>query len=244
MDPKEYELMFRVERIHWWYLGMQTITEKILDHLHLNDIAILDAGCGTGAAMTGYLSNYGTVTGVDLSPLALGFCKKREANHLGCASVLDLPFAASTFDLVTSFDVLYENSVLDDKAAIQEFARVLRPGGRIFLRLPAYDWLRGQHDRVIHTARRYNRRQVVSILQDSGLDVELASYANMFLFPFALLKRMFEGTFPKHDPVSDLSFPTGPLNTLLKKILSSEFPLISRQFVPFGLSVIAVARKN
>ncbi len=236
--------MFRVERSHWWYLGMQSITENLLNRLRLSDIAILDAGCGTGAAMTGYLSKYGTVTGIDLSPLALDFCKKRGASRLGCASVLDLPFAPSTFDLVTSFDVLYENSVLNDKAATREFSRVLRPGGRIFLRLPAYDWLRGQHDEVIHTARRYNCRQVVSILQACDLDVELASYANMFLFPIALIKRMFERTFRKHDPVSDLSFPAGPLNTLLKKILSSESPLISRQAVPFGLSVIAIARKN
>jgi SAM-dependent methyltransferase len=238
--------MFRVERIHWWYLGMQKITESLLDRwLPGNSrMDILDAGCGTGAAMTGYLSKYGTVTGIDLSPLALGFCKRRGAALLGCASVLDLPFAGSSFDLVTSFDVLYEDSVLDDAAAVKEFSRVLRPGGLILLRLPAYDWLRGRHDQVIHTARRYDRRQVVAMLQKRGLGVELASYANMFLFPFALIKRTVERIFRDHDLVSDLSFPVGPLNTLLRKILSLEAPLISRHALPFGLSVIVLARKN
>jgi SAM-dependent methyltransferase len=238
--------MFRVECTHWWYLGMQTITETLLDHFNLNgsSLDILDAGCGTGGGMTGYLSKYGTVTGVDLSTLALGFCKERGANRISCASVLNLPFMASTFDLVTSFDVLYEDSVENDVTAVAEFFRTLRPGGRIILRLPAYDWLRGQHDQVIHTARRYNCKQVVDALQKNGFEVELASYANMFLFPIVLIKRTLERLFPRQNSTSDLTFPIGLLNTLLKWILSSEALLITNHDLPFGLSVIAIARKK
>jgi ubiquinone/menaquinone biosynthesis C-methylase UbiE len=246
LHPKEYELMFHVERKHWWYLGMQSITEALLKSRYPNrrGLDILDAGCGTGSAMTGYLANYGTVTGVDISPLALDFCRVRGATRLGRASVLHLPFADASFDLLTSFDVLYEDSVSDDGSALKEFFRVLRPGGRLFLRLPAYDWLRGRHDRVIHTARRYYRKQVVSMLQANNLEVELASHANMFLFPIALLKRMFDQLFQNRPPASDLEFPAGLLNRLLRNILAMEAPLIEKYHLSFGLSVITIAKKK
>jgi SAM-dependent methyltransferase len=246
LNPSEYELMFQVEQKHWWYLGMQGITETLLRDRYPNrgNLDILDAGCGTGFAMTGYLPNYGTVTGIDISRLALDFCLQRGASRLGRGSVLQLPFADACFDLVTSFDVLYEDSVLDDDAVLEEFFRVLRPGGRVLLRLPAYDWLRGQHDRVIHTARRYQRRQVISMLQASKFEVELASHANMFLFPMALIKRVFDQLFKNHPPTSDLAFPVGPVNALLGKILALEAPLIRKYRLPFGLSIIAIAKKK
>ena len=235
-----------MEGVHWWYRGMQTITETLLDCYQPGDSwnAILDAGCGTGGMLTACLSHRGIVTGVDLSPLAMGFCQTRGAQRLARASILDLPFAAATFDLVISFDVLYEDSVPDDRGAIREFARVLREGGVLFLRLPAYDWLRGEHDRVINTARRYRLRQVVSMLRDNGLEVELASYANMFLFPFALIKRSLERVIRNPRPVSDLAFRVGPLNSLFERILAMEAALIPRFPLPFGLSVLAIARKD
>jgi SAM-dependent methyltransferase len=238
--------MFHVERKHWWYQGMRSITEALLKERYPNyiNLDILDAGCGTGSAMMDYLSKYGAVTGVDLSSLALDFSKKRGANRLARASVLNLPFGDSQFDLVTSFDVLYEDSVFDDKSALKEFFRVVRPGGRIYLRLPAYDWLRGQHDKVIHTARRYHLRQVVSLLQVNNAEIELISYANMFLFPAALLKRMLDQFFKNRPPVSDLEFPAGPVNKLLQNILTLESLLLKKISLPFGLSIIAIAKKK
>jgi hypothetical protein len=113
------------------------------------------------------------------------------------------------------------------------------------LRLPAYDWLRGQHDQVIHTARRYQRRQVTSLLQNSHFEVELVSHANMFLFPIALIKRVFDRWVNRdRPPASDLEFPAGPANRLLKAILSLEAPLIANHGLPFGLSIIAIAKRN
>ncbi|MBI3150518.1 MAG: class I SAM-dependent methyltransferase, partial [Chloroflexi bacterium] len=131
MDPQEYELMYQVEDRHWWYQGMAAITRAALDRwVHFPNLRILDAGCGTGAAMTTYLAEYGKVTGVDLYPQALEFCRKRHAPRLACASVLNLPFAPASFDLVTSFDVLYERGVSSETTALKEFFRVLTPSGR------------------------------------------------------------------------------------------------------------------
>lgn len=246
MDPKEYEIMYGVEDHHWWYLGMETITRSILNRWYAPgaNLSILDAGCGTGAAMTTYLAEYGTVTGIDLYAIALDFCKRRKAQRLAQASVTHLPFASESFDLITSFDVLYERAVSDDATPLAEVSRVLVKGGRVFLRLPAYNWLRGQHDIGIHTARRYTAGEVKTLLRKTGLSVAHISYANTFMFPAALVKRMAERMWPPEVGQSDLAMEAGSFNSLLQNILSLEAPLVSHIGLPFGLSVIAVGEKQ
>ena len=245
MDPREYELMYRVEDHHWWYRGMASITRAVIQRWVKPEtsLKILDAGCGTGAAMTTYLADYGEVTGVDLYPQALEFSRKRNARHLARASVLDLPFAPASFDLVTSFDVLYERGVSDEIRALNEFARVLTKSGRVLLRLPAYDWLRGQHDARVHTNRRYTKGLVRNLLEQSGFFPEHISYANTFLFPLAVLKRLSERFSPLKEEQSDLSMDAGWLKGIFETILASESFFISRFGMPYGLSVMAVARK-
>lgn len=244
MDPNEYELMYQVEDRHWWYQGMSTITRAILNRwVHFSNPKILDAGCGTGAAVTTYLAEYGKVTGVDLYPQALEFCRKRNAPRLAHASILNLPFASASFDLVTSFDVLYERAVSSEETALCEFFRVLTPNGKILLRLPAYDWLRGQHDERVHTNRRYTKRLVQGLLEQSGFIVEHLSYANTFLFPLAVVKRLSERILPSKNNRSDLALNAGRFNSILKNILASEAPLVAQASLPYGLSVIAVGRK-
>lgn len=237
--------MYSVEDRHWWYKGMETITKATLNRwVHISNPRILDAGCGTGAAMTTYLAEYGKVTGVDLYPQALEFCRKRNAPRLALASVLNLPFAPASFELVTSFDVLYERAVSNEGTALDEFFRVLSDGGYILLRLPAYDWLRGQHDERVHTNRRYTKKLVKELLEQSGFVVEHLSYANTFLFPLAVAKRLSERIFPPKDDQSDLSLDAGGFNSILKNILSNEAPFVAQASLPYGLSVFAVGRKR
>jgi len=246
MDPSEYELMYRVEQEHWWYRGMEVITRAVFDHWlpARRDLRVLDAGCGTGAALATYLKEYGVATGVDLSPLALGFCHRRDLRRLSRASLLDLPFAPASFDLVASFDVLYERAIPSDLTALRELARVLAPGGFLFLRLPAYDWLRGAHDEVIHTARRYTARRIADLLRQSGLTPLHLTYANTLLFPLAAAKRLLERLRPAQKAESDLEMRTGRLNGILRRILTAEAPWVSSRGFPFGLSVLALAQKS
>jgi SAM-dependent methyltransferase len=246
LDTKEYELIYRVEQFHWWYLGMQALTRSVLNRWYHpeSSLQILDAGCGTGAGMVTYLAEYGRVTGVDISPIALKFCQMRNLRCLARASVEELPFLSGTFDLITSFDVLYEQAVMSDAAALAEFARLLKPGGRLLLRLPAYNWLRGQHDQVIHTARRYTTHQISGLLRQSGFIVEHLTYANTFLFPLALIKRLSEKIWPGQLPQSDLTLKSGCFNCILRVILAAEAPFVARQGLHYGLSVIAVGQRK
>jgi ubiquinone/menaquinone biosynthesis C-methylase UbiE len=244
MDPKEYDIMYRAEQSHWWYQGMAAITKTILETFHApgSGLAILDAGCGTGAGLL-FLSRYGSVTGLDISPYALRFCSDRGCTQVTGASVMALPFRAETFDLVTSFDILYFEGI-HDETALREAARVLRPGGRLLLRVPAFDWLRGTHDTRVSTAHRYTSKELAGKLVKSGFEIELLSYANMILFPLALLKRFTERWRPTPQQDSDIAVNVGAFSGLLRGCLFLESRWIRHRRFPFGLSVVAMAKKN
>jgi len=245
MNFEEYEVMYQVEDHHWWYLGMAQITCRVLERFLPRDrseLRILDAGCGTGAVMK-YLCQYGEVTGFDFSAEALRFSHQRAHTRLAQASVLEIPFASSHFDLIVSFDVICETGVNDEQALL-EFRRILKPGGLVMLRLPAYNWLRGKHDVATHISHRYTRDEITAKLNRSGLTPVRLSYANMFLFPVAVAKRLGERLFSPGQTGSDLTLDPGPLNGALRSILSAEAPLISAVGLPFGLTVVALARRD
>ena len=243
MNREEYEVMYQVEDRHWWYLGMERITRGLLDRAIGRNapLRILDAGCGTGAVM-GYLNDYGAVTGFDFAVEALRFCRQRGRDQLTQASVLKMPYVDSAFDLVVSFDVICQRDV-EDEQALLELARVLKPGGRLLLRLPAYNWLRGKHDQATHVTHRYTRREIKSKLSRAGFTAERLSYANTFLFPIAALKRLSEPFFTKQQNGSDLTLNPGSMNGIFRAILGAEAPLVRSIGLPFGLTVVALARK-
>ena len=157
-------------------------------------------------------------------------------------SVEALPFASASFDVLTSFEVVYHLGVGNDACAFEEFRRVLKPGGLLLLRLPAHDWLRGEHDRLVHTRHRYTPGEVRSKLAAAGFGVEILTWANTVLFPPAVAKRLMErGATADAEP--DLWQPPGPVNAVLESAIAIEALAIPRRLpLPFGLSVLAVAR--
>jgi SAM-dependent methyltransferase len=237
-------MMYRAEDHHWWYSGMRAITTAVLDR-HVgrsHPLSILDAGCGTGSTMQ-YLKEYGQVTGVDMAPEAVSFCRERGLERLGQASICELPFADASFDLVTSFDVVCQCEPTLADNALSGFLRVLRPGGHLLLRMPAYQWLFGRHDELVHNLRRYTRGEISRQLRRHSFVLEHASYANCLLFPLAAMKRLKDRLIPPKQACSDVSVTGGRTNSLLAGLLRAEAPLVSRMGLPFGLTVVTLARK-
>jgi SAM-dependent methyltransferase len=244
LDPNEYKTMFSIEDTHWWYLGMAAIFNEVITRWVPNKrMRILDAGCGSGASMQGWLSDFGSVTGLDISITALEFCKLREVNRLIQGSINQIPIQSDSFDMVTSFDVLYERAVPEVLPAIIDIKRILVPGGYFILRVPAYNWLHGRHDDRVNTARRFTISEISTLLRKGGFLVRHRSYVNAILFPIALYKRMAEKWFPKSKTVSEFYVPGKITNRILTAVLKSEAPIVSRFGFPYGLSIAVVAQK-
>jgi SAM-dependent methyltransferase len=246
MEREQYEIMRAAEDHHWWYRGMAHVTSELLrTRVGKSDAReVLDAGCGTGANLE-LLAPFGRVTGLDFSQRALDYCHARGAERLVRASVTDMPFADASFDLILSCDVLSEVGSPGDVAGLAEFARVLRPGGKLLLRLPAYAWLGGgRHDRAVETRHRFGKAELRAKLDAAGFDVEVLSHANALLFPLALGVRGLERVMPEREARAETSVPAGPVNAVFKALLSAEAPLVRSTGLPFGLTLISLATKR
>ena len=232
---------------------MREVTSTLLDPVlpPTRDRMILDAGCGTGGMLT-WLARYageGKVVGIDLVSDALRFCRARQQQDIAQASVVSLPFADATFDVVTSFDVLVQlPSATADTQAIGEMYRVLRPGGIVYVRVAAHEWMRSGHDKALGTQRRYTLPSLSEKLEAAGFTVLRATYANMLLLPVAMLRRLALKRIGLADSGSDVK-PLPPhlawLNTLLRSALVREARLLKRpqRNLTTGLSATVIAEK-
>lgn len=239
METREYKAMFEVEDTHFWYKGMRKITKTLLDK-HLpkrKGLKIIDVGCGSGRNIL-FLKKYGWVSGFDISPHAIKYCKKRGLKNIKKGSIDKILYKDYFFNLVTCFDVLGQIEVKNINKSIKEFYRVLKPGGILLIRVAAYDWLMGYHDQAVHTKHRFENEELKILLKNNNFEVLKASYVNCFLFPLAIFKRLFN-----KSSVSDVKPINHILNWIFKIPLFFEAVLIKYLNFPFGLSIIIVAEK-
>jgi ubiquinone/menaquinone biosynthesis C-methylase UbiE len=252
MQPADHAYLYQLEDSFWWFAGMREITAALLDPIgpSTTDRAILDAGCGTGGMMS-WLAKYagrGSVTGIDLSPAALDFCRLGGHKTVAQASVTSLPFPDSTFDLVTSFDVLVQLAGADsDDLALSEIRRVLKPGGITFVRVAAYEWMKSSHDAALNTQHRYSLAELVEKMKHAGFEVLRATHANSLLMPLAIFQRQVLKRIglASGSDVKPLPSLLRWLNPVLTAALRAEARLLTRPQakLSFGLSAICVARK-
>ncbi len=238
-----------MEDVHWWFVGRRRILLQVLDRYIGKDKdgrrRILDVGCGTGTMLT-YLASYGKAEGVDIDEEAVGYCRERGLFDVSLGEAAKLPFHDGAFELVTALDVI--EHLDDDGAALREIGRVLRPGGHVMVTVPAHRFMWGDQDEVNMHKRRYVAAEIRDLLAATGFDVLRVSYLNAFMFPpiatIRLIRRLQRRWRPRTEYKSDFKYPApGPLNFLLAGIFGAEAPIVRRVNIPFGVSILALARK-
>lgn len=232
--------MRQVEDTHWWYRALHTrVLDALASYAPAGQLAVLDAGCGTGGMLAKLPSEW-TCYGLDRSSLALDASRKRGRTQLTQATAACLPYADNSLDAVLLLDVLYHRAVKDPVVVLGEVRRVLRPGAIVVVNVPAYNWLQSSHDRAIHTARRFDRRALDALFVASKLSVVHMTYWNTALLPAIMGLRLLRRWVPTNG--SDVSAPS----PLMQRIGSLATGLERRAFtqvsLPFGLSLFAVAQ--
>lgn len=238
--------MFDLEEHLWWFEGMRAVTASLLGPalIENKDRRLLDLGCGTGYSLAWLRDQFkiAEVYGIDVSQHAAAFWRERGLSTVALASADKLPFGECEFDLATCFDVIYQLNDERASAAVSEMHRVLKPGALLFIREPAYQWMRGGHDVAVGTRRRYTLKDLRRLLRAHGFKLRRCTYANTLLFwaaaPHRLLSKL------RGSSQSDVKPVPRWLNNLLGATLKLEARLLGRVAFPFGLSVIILAEKE
>jgi SAM-dependent methyltransferase len=158
-----------------------------------------------------------------------------------CASALALPFADATFDVVGAFDVVEHCD--PESVALAELGRVLRPGGRLLLSVPAYEWAWTDHDVRAGHHRRYTRRRLVAAVEAAGFEVDRCTYGFAGVFPFFAAERLARRLRRRTSAEDGLPQVSGTVDQVLTGISRAESRVLRSRDLPFGSSVFLAGRK-
>lgn len=234
------------EHRHFWFRGLRRFIRPLLAQAVAGSprAHILDCGCGTGANLA-VLDEFGDARGIDRE--WTGVRRARAAGrHVSQATVAALPFGDAHFDLATSFDVLYCLETPDERAAVAEMFRVLRPGGRVIINVAAMPSLVGNHSVLAREVRRYTAQGLRALLERAGFTIERLTYTNAGLLPILLPLRFMHrllGLAPESEAEQEIRVPLRPVNALLDRMLALEAAIVQYIDLPWGSSLLVMARK-
>jgi SAM-dependent methyltransferase len=239
---------------YWWYRARAEMLRTVLEPFVGSPERLLDVGSADGPSV-GWLTAPQKIS-LDLDPRGL-----RPPEGV-CGSVLALPFAGNSFEVVGAFDVV-EHCDPEDHA-LAELRRVLQPGGRLLLSVPAYQWAWSDHDVANGHVRRYTRPRAVSVVEDAGFEVLRATYGFTAVFPAFVGERAVRalrhrlGHRPGHRlghrrvptrdgapaDVVDVP-PVGPrVERVLLGLCRWDERVLGRRDLPFGSSIFLAAAKR
>lgn len=239
---------------HAWFAGRTRAILKYLDsemptQRDGEERAILDVGSGAGN-MAHHLAHYGMVVGLDynMRPLAVAAVRALDV----CQASGDvMPFDDNTFDLVSLLDTV--EHIPDEFGVFEECLRVLKPGGKLMVTVPAFQWLWSYNDEINEHQRRYEAPELQQKLEMSGFRVKRNSYNNFFLFPLIAGMRWLRPYNPdlesphltEEEDVYQVEMEPipEPVNSILHAVGWVEAELLQRISLPFGTSVICIAEK-
>jgi SAM-dependent methyltransferase len=153
--------------------------------------AVLDLGCSTGHLLQDLrrLRPHATLWGLDLVGAGLRKAHRRVPDaRLLRADACELPLADDSVDAICSANLL--EHVPDDRRALHEIARVLRPGGRAVIVVPAGPSTYDYYDRFLGHERRYGRHELSAKAREAGLETLEDCYLGSIIYPaFWLVKQ-------------------------------------------------------
>jgi SAM-dependent methyltransferase len=238
MERSVYDEMAALDQRHWWYRGRREILDALIGRLGIPPGArVLEIGCGTGHNLE-MLGRFGTVDAIEVDAAARAIAEQR----LG-RSVMQAPHPVlegvpeHAYDLIAALDVI--EHIADDEAAVAAIAARLRPGGKFVMTVPAHQWMWSAHDRVNHHHRRYSKRALRRLVEQSPLKLERVGYFNSLLFPLAVGQRLAAKASRRDS--GDVAMPATLLNHALERVFAFERRLVGRVPLPPGLSLFAVA---
>lgn len=197
---------------------------------------LLDIGGGNGYQAQAFQHHGIAVTLLETGKEGIYHAKERGVQELICGTFEQERFLPATLPAVSLFDVV--EHVEDDTHFVRQIATSLQVGGRLYITVPAYQWLWSDEDRRAGHWRRYTIKTMRHLLVPLGFQIEFASYI-FSLLPLAIF---FTRTLP-----SKLHRFTGKSAQQHKAKfdwLRFEIAMLGLGWeIPFGSSCAIVAKK-
>jgi len=242
VDTDYYATLDTVQERHWWYSARRTILERVLARAFAEGVPdgkLYDLGCGVGANLP-VLEKFGPTLGVDMSPEAIEFCQRRGRTNVTRADLNVLQgIPDGSGSVVVLADVI--EHLDDERPCLEAARRALAPGGVLIVTVPAYMFLWSPADDINHHKRRYTAGSLRSVVEP-GFRIQHLTYFNTLLFGLVLAGRVVERALGRSGD-DTAHVPPGPINFALQSIFTAEASIVPRRSLPFGVSVLCVARK-
>jgi 2-polyprenyl-3-methyl-5-hydroxy-6-metoxy-1,4-benzoquinol methylase len=246
-----FEALYQLEEKNFWFRIRNKIIGNLISRYLSPQSRILEVGCGTGY-VSRYLKELGYhVECSDQSSNALEFCKRRESGINYYQYDLMEPRFTEEFDGVCAFDVL--EHIDDDAIVLKNLYKSLKPGGLLFVTVPADGRLWSAMDIYAEHKRRYSAEELSMKLKGTGFKVVELSYFMTFLYPILRISRKFQswnwGKTDTHPAktiekvVHELQ-PNKILNFIFTLVFGLEPYFLSTYNFPFGSSLLCVATKR
>jgi SAM-dependent methyltransferase len=229
VDRGEIRKLADLEDTHWWYRERRHLLTRQIRGMRPG--RALDIGAAAGGN-TRVLREHGwDASALEYSADGARIARSRDLPVVR-ADALRLPFPDAGLDLVVAYDVL--EHIADDDTAVQEIARVLRPGATALIAVPADPRLWSAHDEAVGHVRRYTRASLVDLLERHGMVVDDVASWNVLLRPVAAWHR-------RKSTESDLEELSRAVNFGLRAVVAIEryLPVKSRS----GVSLMVRARR-
>lgn len=235
-----YKDLYDLEDKHWWHIAKRKNILKFLSNFNnFKNPKILDIGCGTGKNLE-ELKDIGQVYGIDSAEEAIKYCKKRDIKTVSLENAESTKFPSNHFEIITLLDVLEHTN---DEKTLKEINRIIKPGGLVLITVPAFPVLWSRWDVILGHKRRYTRRSLSNILKNHKFKIIKISYMFSFLiFPVFLIRLLKSKIFQKNYS-SDFRLNNVFINFFLLKLSNLESFFISNLNVPFGTTIICIAKK-
>jgi len=238
---------YAIEDASFWFRHRNHCILEVVKHLP-PATPFFDIGGGNGYVAKA-LQDAGLEV-VVVEPGATGALnsRRRDVQHVIRASLEDVGFLSGVLPAVGLFDVI--EHIQDDCAFLCAIRNYLRPGGMVYLTVPAFEWLWSLEDKSAGHFRRYSVRSLSRVLVAAGLHVEFVTC----FFTFLPIPVLFCRTLPHCLGIARPSTPNSVRtdheirssigNRLLEVVMRRELKRIQAgRTTSFGGSCLAVARK-
>jgi len=177
---------FQVEDVSFWFRHRSTCILEVMRQFPPSG-PVFDVGGGNGFVARGMQDAGFEVVLLEPGRTGVRNAQRRGIQNVVCAGLEDVGFGQASLAAAGLFDVV--EHIEQDRKFLELVKGYLCPRGRVYLTVPAYQALWSYEDVSAGHFRRYSRRALLNLLQDSGFAVEFLTGFFQFLVPAILLGR-------------------------------------------------------